>query len=236
MLLFNNPDDLRCVWVYSCGMKTLRLLGLFASGALICMAADKPAQSEPLATWVDPTDPAIAAIRLLGETVTGRADHTMVYEIERAVDEKGLVGAVDHIHLKQQALPKSEPGQPRVTALKLTSQVLRNPANRPDAAEQAALDLIKKAIHDGTEVPAILVQRLETPAAPTEWRVYRPISTRPICLKCHGPLAEIDPEVRAKLAVNYPEDKAKDYAVYTWRGIIRTSLAVPVPAAATGAK
>jgi Protein of unknown function (DUF3365) len=217
-------------------MKTLRLLGLFASGALTCLAADKAALPEPLATWVDPADPAVAAVRQLGETVIDRANHTMVYEIERAVDEKGLVGAVDQIHLRQQALPKAEPGQPRVTALRLTSLVLRNPANRPDPAEQAALDLINKAIHDGTEVPAVLVQRLEHSAAPTEWRVYRPINTRPICLKCHGPMAEMDPAVRAKLADKYPEDKAKDYAVYTWRGIIRTSLAVPEPAAVAGAK
>jgi Protein of unknown function (DUF3365) len=217
-------------------MKTIRLLGLFAGGVLTCMAADKTALAEPSATWVDPADPAVAAVRQLGETVIDRASHTMVYEIERTVDEKGLVGAVDQIHLAQQTLPKSEPGRPRVTALKLTSEILRNPANRADPAEQAALDLIKKAIHDGSEVPAVLVQRLDRPAAPTEWRVYRPISTRPICLQCHGPLADLDPEVRAKLAAKYPEDKAKDYAVYTWRGIVRTSLAVPEPTAASGLK
>lgn len=213
--------------MYSGGMKTLRLLGLFAGGVLTCMAADKAALPEPSATWADPADPAIAVVRQLGETVIDRASHTMVYEIERAVEEKGLVAAVDQIHLQRQVLPKSVPGQPRVTALKLTSQVLRNPANRPDSAEQAALDLINKAINDGTEVPTVLVQRLDRPAAPTEWRVYRPISTRPICLQCHGPTSELDPAVRARLAAQYPEDKAKDYAVYTWRGIIRTSLALP---------
>ncbi|MEI6107146.1 MAG: DUF3365 domain-containing protein [Opitutae bacterium] len=217
-------------------MKTPLFVCLLASGALTCAAVDTSRPKDLSFSWVDPTDPAVAAIRQTGETVNDRASHTMVYEIERAVEEKGLASAIDLVHLKQQILPKSEPGQPQVTTLKLTSLILRNPANRPDAADQAALDMVKAAIRDGTEVPAVLVQRVDRPGAPREWRVYRPISTRPICLKCHGPSQELDPEVRAKLARRYPEDKAKEYAVYTWRGLIRASLVGPEPAAAPAGK
>lgn len=203
---------------------------------MTCAAVDAPHPKDLSFRWVEPNDPAVAAIRQAGETVNDRASHTMVYEIERAVEEKGLAGAIDVVHLKQQTLPKSEPGQPQVTTLKLTSLILRNPANRPDPADQAALDMMQAAIRDGTEVPAVLVQQVDRPGAAKEWRVYRPISTRPICLKCHGPSQELDPEVRAKLALRYPGDKAKDYAVYTWRGLIRSSLVAPEAATPPAAK
>ena len=123
-----------------------------------------------------------------------------------------------------------KPGQPRITAVKLTSLELRNPANRPDAADRAALEITNTALRDGSEVPGVLVQQLNRPGQPTEWRVYRPVTTMPLCLKCHGPTDELAPDVRAQLALKYPQDHATGYTAYKWRGVIRISLAAPEPA------
>ncbi len=75
----------------------------------------------------------------------------------------------------------------------------------------------------------VVPDRVIVPCGP-ECRVYRPISTMPQCLKCHGPLEELQPEIRAFLAQHYPGDNATSYSVYQWRGVIRVSLAAAEPA------
>jgi len=214
-------------------MKTCLLLSLIAGGALTCAAADLARPDEVSTTWIDPADatnPTIAAIRQSGESMIDRVGHMMIFEIERAVADKGLAKAVESVHLKSLALPKAEPAQPRITAVKLTSLELRNPANRPDAADRSALEIINTALHEGSDVPGVLVQQLDRPGQPPEWRVYRPITTMPLCLKCHGPKEDLAPEIRAQLALKYPLDQAVGYTAYKWRGVIRISLAAPEPA------
>lgn len=205
---------------------------LLAGGPLACLAADTPQPGgSPSFAWVDPADPAAAAFRQTGEQLLSRVGNTLIFEVERGLAEDGLTKTLEVMHLKNLILPKQAPGQPRVTAVKRTSLSLRDPANQPDAADHAALDRFNTAIHEGDVVPVVLMQRLESAGAPVEWRVYRPITTMPLCLKCHGPLEELQPEVRDYLARHYPQDKATGYTSYIWRGILRVSLAAAEPTA-----
>jgi hypothetical protein len=214
-------------------MKTPLLLLFLAGGSLACFAADaaSPVVS-PSFTWVDPADPAVAAVRQAGEQSISRVAIMLIYEVERGIAADGLAKTIETVHLKNLVLPKLAPGLPRVTAVKRTSLGLRNPANLPDAADSAALAKIDAAIKDGMDVPTLLIQRLEPVAAPVEWRVYRPITTQPVCLNCHGPRTELRPEVREFLAKHYPTDNAADYSAYQWRGVIRISLAADATAKA----
>ncbi len=155
----------------------------------------------------------------------------MIYEIEHAIADKGLALAFEIAHLKDLTLPKPVPGQPRITAVKRTSLNIRNPDNRPDGADRAALEVINNALLEGDPPPRVLVQRLELPGAPIEWRVYRPITTMAVCLNCHGLADELKPEIRSRIALKYPEDQATGYKGRQWRGLIRVSLAAPEPAA-----
>lgn len=197
---------------------------------LVRLAADtlQPGGPPPF-TWVDPADPAVAAIRQTGEQLISRVDNLLIFEVENGIAENGIVKTLEAMHLKNLVLPKHLPGQPRVTAVKHTSLNLRNPANLPDAADRAALEKLATAIQGGEIVPAILLQRLEPAGAPVEWRVYRPLSAMPLCLKCHGPVAELQPEIREYLARHFPQDKATGYATYQWRGVVRISLAAAEP-------
>lgn len=212
-------------------MKTLLLLGLLAGGALTCMAADPVRPNEASASWVDPSDPAVKTIRQSGEQLINRIGHMLIFEVEHNIEDKGLAKTIELAHLKDLSLPNPQSGQPRVTAIKRTSLKVRNPANRPDPAEQTALDFIDAALRNGDDVPKVLIQRLDQPGAPVEWRVYRPIAAMPVCLNCHGPVEDLKPEVRSFLALHYPEDQAVGYTVYQWRGLIRVSFAAPEPAA-----
>lgn len=214
-------------------MRLPLLLLFLAGGSLAGLAADiSPTGSSPSFTWIDPADPAAAAFRQTGEQLINRIGNLLIFEVERSIAEKGLVKSLDVVHLKNLALPKPEPGQPRVTAIKRTSLALRNPANQPDASDRAALEKFDLALREGEEIPRVLIQRLETANAPAEWRVYRPITTMPQCLKCHGPLESLLPEIRELLTRQYPEDKATGYTAYQWRGVIRVSLTAAEPVAA----
>ncbi len=222
--------------VYSRVMKTGLLLGMLVGGSLACLAADLAQPVEPVATWIDPDDPSVAAIRQTGESLIDRVGYMMIYEVERTVADKGLAKAIEVVHLKDLSLPKPQPGQPRVTAIRRTSLHLRNPANHPDSPDRAALSVIDSALRGGNDVPAVLVQKVENPGAPAEWRVYRPITTMPLCVKCHGPVEDLAADVRTQLALKYPNDRATGYTAFQWRGLIRISMTAPEPAVAPPAK
>jgi len=49
-------------------------------------------------------------------------------------------------------------------------------------------------------------------------RVYKPLITMPLCLKCHG--AEVKSELKERIKTAYPKDKAMDFKVGTLRGVI----------------
>ena len=95
-----------------------------------------------------------------------------------------------------------------MTAVKRTSLYLRNPANAPDAADRAALDKIYFALRAGEAPPKLIFQKVETPGAATEWRLYRPVVTLPSCVQCHGPADQVSSAVRVALQRRFPEDQA----------------------------
>jgi hypothetical protein len=204
-----------------------RLLPLLCVATLLRAAPLAPI-TELKFLWVDPDDPAAAAIRQAGESAIQQIGNKMILEVNHVLAAKGAEEAIDVLHLKTLALPPAAPGKPMITAVRRTSLKVRLPANAPDNADLAALMSIQKELMDGNNPPKVLIQRLESDGtAPVEWRVYRPISVMSACVVCHGPVDSLLPGVKAKLERLYPEDKAVNYAVYDWRGVIRVSVAVP---------
>lgn len=199
----------------------------FLCAGLLAATPEDPALQRKF-TWVDSADPAVSDIHRLGEAMIQKAGNNLISEVNRVVTAKGPEAGIDELHLKQLKLAAPQPGQPRITAVKCTSLKVRNPANLPDNADLAALMSIHSALADGDTPPKVLVQQLEAEgSAPAEWRVYRPIVTSAACLVCHGPADALDPGVKAKIEKLYPEDKATNYAINEWRGVIRVSILAP---------
>lgn len=176
-------------------------------------------------TFVDAADPAVAEIAQFGYKTIDRVGGQLVSEVTRELATKEPSLAVSIMHLKRLELPKPVPGQLSVTAIKRTSLLIRNPANTPDGADQAALNRIHKQLMADQSVDKMLVQKIEQPGKPLEWRVYRPIASSQSCLACHGDPKTFRPGVKEALDAQYPEDKAVDYAAQEWRGVIRVSIA-----------
>jgi len=168
----------------------------------------------------------VTEVRRLGEDAINRLAVTLVREVAGALAKDGPEAAVDVCHLKNLPMTNGTvAGLPRITAVKRTSLKLRNPANAPDAADQLALDYIRQQMENGDAPSALLVQRVEPPAAPPEWRVYKPLGVTTSCLVCHGDPAEQSPALRAKLNALYPADQATGYNAHEWRGLIRVTVA-----------
>jgi hypothetical protein len=200
--------------------------------SLVCSLAAGPTlqaaeATDSLYVFVDPADPALAAIRKLGERTLDQAGTAMIVEIRHELAESAPALAIGKLHLKHYPLPPAVPGKPAVVALRRTSLQLRNPANAPDAADQAALELIRDQLARGDDVASELVQRVTLPGKPLEWRIYRPLVTLKECLECHGRADALAPGVTDTLKVFYRSDQAVDYRTGSWRGLMRVSIVAP---------
>lgn len=187
------------------------------------------AQSEA-GVFVAPDDPEAAALAQFGSRLIERVGGLLVGEVNRELANKEVVEAIDAMHLKQLELPKAAPGQPRVTAIRRTSLMLRDPANTPDAADLAAMERIHQQLMHNEAPDKVIVQKIERKGQPVEWRVSRPIATTQSCLACHGDPAKFAPAVREVIERRYPSDKAIDYSKQEYRGVLRVSLLAPEPA------
>ncbi|MCF6243742.1 MAG: DUF3365 domain-containing protein [Sulfurovum sp.] len=104
---------------------------------------------------------------------------------------------------------------PNYAKVRRTALKLRN--NRDNHA-----DLIDKNIMK--EYEAAIVAKTFTPKdirvveEGNVTRVYKPLITMPVCLKCHG--KEVDSALKEKIQNAYPDDKAMQFEVGTLRGVI----------------
>ena len=181
-------------------------------------------------TFMDSTATNVVGLANYGSRVIENVGKQLVDETTRELATKETRQAVSVLHLKGLELPKDVPGRPKVTAIKRTSLMLRDPRNAPDGADAAALKRIRDQLLAGDAPDKVIVQKIEMPGKPLEWRVYRPIAASKSCLACHGDPSKFSPGVKEALDSLFPDDKAVDYAAQEWRGVLRVTL-VPPPAA-----
>ncbi|PTX91487.1 DUF3365 domain-containing protein [Opitutus sp. ER46] len=196
-------------------------------------AQEAPAAVE--AEFVDPYDPEARSYVSAGSYAIDRLAMTMITDAAAAVSRGTEVAALPTCHLKDVPMKNGTVGGlPRITALKLTSLKLRNPANAPDAAEAEALKKVHYALMGGVP-PKLLVQRIKQASGAYEWRVYKPLATIRQCGSCHAKAEEQSAELRAALQQKYNNDDSNSYGPGEWRGLIRVTVADAAAPAATPA-
>lgn len=212
-------------------MKTpFRLGGIAALIAFPFATALLGSEAEPLeAIFVVPVSPETKSYQSTGEYAIDRLMMTLLTDSANAVAQNQEVQALPTFHLKDLPMKNGTVGGlPRIKAMKLTSQKLRNPANAPDAAEKLALRKVQLAIENGS-VPRLLLQRITWAENQYEWRVYKPLPNARQCGTCHAPAEQQSPELRAALSAKYPTDESSAYETGEWRGLIRVTVAEPPP-------
>lgn len=106
--------------------------------------------------------------------------------------------------------------------IKRVSPKNRNPKAVPDTWETDAQTALEVRLAAG-EKPESLDMHAVVDSPDGKGKVFRyakALVTQPVCTTCHGPLDSIPENVKAKLAAEYPQDKATGYVPGTIRGIL----------------
>lgn len=177
---------------------------------------EEPAADEAGNEALQPVDTAL--IVAIGDSAATALTTTLMGRVRAEVERAGPTGAVSFC--SEQALPLTAGVEDALAPgleLKRTSDRIRNPDNAPDALEREALAQFAGAAMG--DMPPWFVQGTDD-----GWRYYKPMVVAELCTTCHGPVEEIDPEVRRVLAERYPDDHATGYSVGDFRGLVRVSI------------
>lgn len=201
--------------------RALALGALLSAAGLLGGCGDAPEPSTApgapaSAGWTevaaDALRPAQAAQRADAEGARDDLATRLVGRLMQEVTQKGHPSAIA-VCRREAPLLAAEVARQRGLAIGRTSFRLRSPMNRvPDWAE------------------TLVATRRATPAFLTHpdgrLAALLPIQVQNACLACHGPAAQIAPDVREALARDYPSDQATGFA----EGDLRGWFWVEVPA------
>lgn len=90
----------------------------------------------------------------------------------------------------------------------------------PDAWEQKVLAEFDARAAKGEDPAKIEFAEVVAEPAGQYFRYMKALPVQPLCLSCHGGPGDIAPAVRAKLASEYPHDRATGYSAGQIRGAI----------------
>lgn len=102
--------------------------------------------------------------------------------------------------------------------IKRVSPKNRNPKAVPDAWEAEAQAGLEKRLAGGEKPETLDTWQVVKTANGKEFRYAKAMVVQPLCLTCHG--ENIPEGVKARLAAEYPNDKATGYSGGQVRGVI----------------
>lgn len=150
----------------------------------------------------------------LGKEIVRVSQASLQKALLQAIEDQGLVGAVDYCHANAIDIVKALEDSLDVK-IKRVSQKPRNPLDTPDSVENAILSAYAYDFSPQNAVNQLL-----------ELDESTLIFTQPIaignglCLNCHGKAGEqISPEVSTIIRAKYPEDKSVGYSLGELRGM-----------------
>jgi hypothetical protein len=102
----------------------------------------------------------------------------------------------------------------------------RNPKAVPDAWEAEAQASLEKRLAAGEKPETLDMSAIVDTPDGKVFRYAKALPTQALCLNCHGDPDKLSPEVKAKLAAEYPDDKAVGYSVGMLRGVLSVRKAM----------
>jgi len=157
-----------------------------------------------------------------GGEISMEAQKQLMATLEKAMEEKGVSGAVEFCNVE--ALPiLKEVSEQYGVAIRRVSNDYRNPADRPLEDEKMILEAYEyNQKNDIKHEPNL--QKTKEGAVLLFTNAITIRSS--LCLNCHGePGKDIDEETLQKIDQLYPQDKAKGHAFGDLRGM--WSIAIP---------
>ncbi|MDH3231590.1 MAG: DUF3365 domain-containing protein [Alphaproteobacteria bacterium] len=145
-------------------------------------------------------------------------------ELKGAIKASGPVSAIEVCNEEAPAIAHRH-AEDKGWEVGRTSLKYRNPDNAPDQWELTVLKSFEARKAAGEDPAQIDHAAFVMQDGKRVFRYMKAIPTAEICLNCHGG-AEVKPEVAAKLADFYPDDRARGFHV----GDIRGAFSIVQPA------
>ena len=111
----------------------------------------------------------------------------------------------------------------RQNGVKLTrvSLRVRNPLlGTPDAWEQAVLQSFEARLAKGEAADKLEFAETVSEPAGRYFRYMKALPVQPVCVNCHGDAANLAPEIKERIAREYPADRATGYLPGQIRGAV----------------
>ena len=110
------------------------------------------------------------------------------------------------------------------------SNRVRNPLlGMPDAWELNALSEFEKRAGQGESYQDMDTGEVVEEGGVRYYRFIKAIAVKPVCLVCHGSQETIPAGVKAKLASDYPADRATGYQAGELRGAVSIKQPMEIP-------
>lgn len=166
-----------------------------------------------------PTAEEQAAMAAEARKASGALIQKLGGELKEAIATKGPDGA---IAVCKERAPQiaAEVSKQFNFETKRVSPKNRNPAGVPDAWEAEAQAGLEKRLAAGEKPETLDTWQVVSAPGGKQFRYAKALPVQPLCLTCHGDPASIADGVKARLAAEYPLDKATGYAPGMVRGII----------------
>ncbi|TYC59041.1 DUF3365 domain-containing protein [Marinobacter sp. BW6] len=183
--------------------------------ALLCSVLSMPLLAQP---QTEDPEALVTEARSLVKAYGG----SLKQALQAAIKEGGLTNGIGVC--KTVAPEIAERNSKGAWTITRTSLKVRNPNNTPTGWQEIQLlAMDQQPVRNGD--PVEIWQVSEASGQPS-FQYLRAIPTQKLCLGCHG--KSIAPEVKAKLAELYPEDKATGFSEGDLRGAFVVTRQVPV--------
>jgi len=163
-------------------------------------------------------------IKAIGDTLSNKLLTTLKGELSSAIQENGLVNAIQVCNLK--ALPITEKiakTDNYTVDIKRTTNKFRNPANKPNDIEKIVLEKYNKLVKNEQPLPDFYIQKI-TDGNIHYFNYYKPIKNSGLCLLCHGDLETMDESLKDITNRLYPNDLAIGYKEGDFRALLRIKI------------
>jgi type IV secretory pathway TrbL component len=160
-----------------------------------------------------------AAMAAEARQASGKLIQTLGGELKAAIGEKGPDGAISICKERAPQIAADVSKQFNFET-KRVSPKNRNPAGVPDAWEAEAQAGLEKRLAAGEKPETLDTWQVVSTAKGKQFRYAKALPVQPVCLTCHGDPATFSDGLKARLAAEYPLDKATGYAPGMVRGII----------------
>jgi len=206
-------------------MNKLFVILIIAAVGLLAACGSDSQDAVEVTTDSDSLNTALSADELLyleaSEKLIARFSKALQTELLAAMNKGGPVRAIGACQVKapEVALANTAGGW----SIKRVTDRFRNPDNRADTQEMAVLTSFADT---GGTSPEYLFDWFEDDSVRI-FRFYKPITIKPLCLKCHGGLQTLAPGVYEELKKNYPLDRAIEYQTGDLRGMFVVEASWP---------